>query len=337
MNILLRLFIVLGALTLHADFGEPEQIVVNNRILATVNGKTISVMDVKKKMDVFLNEYYPEASQSKAACYQFYSTNWKEQLSQMIDNELMLADAEEREVKVTDGEVRETLQQRFGPNVMGTLDHLGLTYDEARKLIHDEMVVQRMTWLRIHSKALHAVGVKDVKKAYQEFLAHHAGTEEWKYRVLSIRSGEGTSGEAAAEKAYTLLQNKKTTFEQVVDQLKSEYPGLTCQVSPEYQVTDKSISNSHKTILAALAPRTYSKPTVQTSRLDKTTLTRIFSLIDHTKAEAPPFNSVSAQIKDDLLGQAAAKEKVTYRAKLRQRFGNDEKSVPDNFQPFAVK
>ena len=38
-------------------YEEPENIIVHNRILAKVNGKTISVIDVMKKMDLFLQRF----------------------------------------------------------------------------------------------------------------------------------------------------------------------------------------------------------------------------------------------------------------------------------------
>ena len=58
------LFLLVPLLTIAAEpgpmsFNEPEHLIVNNRILAKVNGKTISVVDVMKKMDVFLNRAYP--------------------------------------------------------------------------------------------------------------------------------------------------------------------------------------------------------------------------------------------------------------------------------------
>ena len=133
---------------------DTQELVIYNRILAKVNDKTISVIDVMKKMDLFLQKYYPHLVDSKLARYQFYSAQWRDHLTQMIDQELMLADAAKIELKVADAEVREEIMNRFGPNIMTILDQLGLTYDEARKMIYDEMIMQRMIWFRVNSKAL---------------------------------------------------------------------------------------------------------------------------------------------------------------------------------------
>ena len=46
---------------------QSQKLVVHNRILAKVNDKTISVLDVMKKMDIYLNRYYPDLADSPAA------------------------------------------------------------------------------------------------------------------------------------------------------------------------------------------------------------------------------------------------------------------------------
>src|SRR4029079_5046854 len=168
-------FMVFAAIFAHANppaalaLEEPQEIVVYNRILAKVNGKTISVIDVMKKMDLFLQRYYPQYARSKMARFQYYSKQWRDTLTQIIDQELMLADAEHLELKVSDAEVREEVLTRFGPNIMATLDTIGMTYEEARTLIYNEMVVQRIMWYRVHSKALSIVNPQDIKKAYRAF------------------------------------------------------------------------------------------------------------------------------------------------------------------------
>ena len=67
-------------------------------------------------------------------------------MMEMIDGELILADAADKEIKLTDGEVREEIERRFGPSVSVTLDKIGLTQEEAWRLVKNEMIVQRMNW-----------------------------------------------------------------------------------------------------------------------------------------------------------------------------------------------
>lgn len=319
---------------------EPHELIVFNRILAKVNEKTISVVDVMKKMDLFLQKNYPQFFDSKAARYQFYSAQWKEYLNQMIDHELMIADAEKVELKITDAEVREEILNRFGPNIMPVLDKLGLTYDETRKMIYEDMLVQRMVWFRVNSKALAKVHSSTVKEAYKQYCEANPEMEEWQYQVLSIRSSDKQAAEALATRAHELLQ-AKADLAAIPDQLQTPEQNVTISLSPETQSDEKSLSSSHKEVLKTLAANSFSTPVAQKSRSDNAVVYRIFVVKNHTKKTLPPFEKMADHLKEDLLQQAALKENTYYLAKLRKRLGYDEnqmiESLPKDFQPFAIQ
>lgn len=335
-----------AALLIHADApsipqDEPStELVVFNRILAKVNGKTISVVDVMKKMDLFLQKNYPHLANSKMARHQFYSSQWRDYLTQMIDTELMIADAEKLEVKVTEADVREEILNRFGSNIMPTLDKLGMTYEECRQMIHDEMIVQRMMWFRVNSKALSNVNSQDIKEAYKQFCAQNPEMEEWQYQVLSIRSPNKTASENLAARAFELL-NAKLDLATVTDQLKAPDEATTITISPDMQADEKSVSASHKEVLKTLSENSFSPPIAQVSRVDNSVVYRIFYLKTHSKKQVPPFEKMADNIKDQLLQQSANKENAQYILKLRERLGYDEKhmteTLPSDFQPFALR
>ena len=71
-------------------------------------------------------------------------------LMEMIDHQLILADATDKEIKISSGEVREEMEFRFGPNIMLTLDNIGLTYDDTWKMSWNslELVMrnQSLSW-----------------------------------------------------------------------------------------------------------------------------------------------------------------------------------------------
>lgn len=319
---------------------EPQELIVFNRILAKINDRTISVIDVMKKMDLFLQKYYPNMMSSKLARFQFYSSQWKEYLTQMIDQELMLADAEKLELKVSDGEVREEMLTRFGPNIMPVLDKLGLTYDEARKMILEEMLVQRMIWYRVNSKALSKVNSFDIKEAYKQYCEKNPNLDEWQYQVLSIRSPEREVSESLASRAYELLQSK-LGLEAVLDKLKPSEKSISVTLSPEMQADEKSVSQSHKDVLKTLLDNSFSLPIAQVSRVDNSVVYRIFFLKKHVKKVVPAFEKIADQLKEQLLQEAAIKENSQYLSRLRVRLGYDEKhmaeTLPKDFQPFAVR
>jgi hypothetical protein len=278
---------------------------------------------------------------SKTARYQFYSSQWRPTLQQMIDHELMVADAESREVKVSDGEVREEIQTRFGPNVMGALDQLGISYDEAREMVHQDMIVQRIQWVRVTSKVLQKVTSQEIKNAYQKYLQENPAKEEWKYEFVTIRAPEEAAAQELALKLAELKEKSQQNLTVAADLFKAELPPestATLSVSQEFTLEDKALSQAHRDVLSQLKPSEWSAPTAQLSR-DGTTVVRIFHLKDHTKTKPPAFAAVSNDLKNSLLNETAEQESKVYVANLHKRFGFDEKSldIPPRFEPFVAR
>src|SRR5262245_8170025 len=113
------LFAVSDALRLGPH--ENIQIIINNRILAKVNGKAISAFDVMKKMDMLFYRQYPEYTAIPQARLQFYQVSWKRVLQELIDKELILADAEESKLQVSAGDIRQEMELLLGPNIHSSL------------------------------------------------------------------------------------------------------------------------------------------------------------------------------------------------------------------------
>lgn len=322
--------------------GEP-QISVKNRILTTVNGNAISVVDVMKKMDMLLHQNYPQFADSPQARFQFYATSWRPLLMEMIDTELILSDAEEKEVKLTDGEVREEMEERFGPGVQLTLEKIGLSYDDAWKMVRKELIVRRMLWFFAQSKAIQSVSPQAIRQAYRQYLAEHPPYQEWTYRVITLRS-EGEEGPALAHDVSQLLATAEASLEAATEQLKtweSQHPGAAIAVSNEYVAKDCDLSESHRSVLATLAPGSYSQPIAQESRVEKKPIQRIFYLADKNDHPAPAFDELAPQLKNELTQKAMAKESETYMRKLRKYYGFDQdglkETLPENLQPFALE
>jgi hypothetical protein len=134
----------------------------------------------------------------------------------------MLADAEHIELKVSDAEVREEVLTRFGPNIMATLDSIGVTYEEAREQIYNEMVVHRIMWYRVHSKALRAVNPQDIKESYCLYCKKNPPVEKWRYQVLSVRSQQQETAQALSERAFELLREAHIAFSSLPEELKPQ-------------------------------------------------------------------------------------------------------------------
>lgn len=319
------------------------QITINNRLLARVNDKTITVLDVVKKMDLFLSAYYPEAMKLTSSRYQFYMSNWKAVLERMIDDQLILADSEGKDFKITEGEIRQAILDRLGPNVMASLDKLNMNYEEARKMIHEELIVQKMMGAKVHSKAFQSVGPSQVKTAYKDYIAEQATGQEWEYQVVSIRSPNVILSEQLAAHAYILLSAAKSGPEALAAKLqeirKPEDPEFAVNVSQILKANEKTISEAHRKGLQGLEPGMYSKPIAQVSGIDKVTVQRIFFLKDLGNKEPPSFDEIANKLRENLMEVAATQAERIYKTKLRQRFSFDSlhlEEIPSDFQPFIL-
>ncbi len=323
---------------IHAE--QHENLVINNRILAKVHGKTISVIDVMKRMNVIIIRHLPDIEATER--YQFYTAQWREILAQMIDEQLILADAEKIELKINDGDVREKLQERFGPNVIANIEKLGLSYEEAKEMIRTEIIVQRMTWYRINAKAILSINPKDVKVAYKEYCLSNPPKDEWRYQALAIRSSDEKVNEEIAQEAALLLQQGKAGLVAVAEELQQREglpKDLSITVSQEYIVDQKNLSDSHKNVLVTIEPGGYSPPLAQPSRTSNQIIHRIFHLKERIQEQKPPFGTLAERLEDKLIESAIKEATSTYIYKLRDRFGYDEKMmevIPNDFQPFVL-
>ena len=316
-----------------------SEIVVNNRILANINGETISVMDVMKKMDLFLSQYYPQYLNSPQARLQFYTMQWKQTLQQMIDQKLMVADAESRKIETTDGEVREEIQNRWGPNVSASLDKLGLTLEEAKQLVHQELVVQKMQWLRVTSKVMSRMTTDVIRSAYKTHLQKNPPKEIWSYQFLTLRCDTLEKSLALAQEISKLYASSNIELAVAADLFKQKLPEeewKNVTLSSDFQSEDKDLSAAYRAVLQSTSTASWSTPAIQQSR-DGKDVVRIFHLKAHTKQIAAPFENLANRLKQDLLNEHADVEMTLYLSRLYQRFNYDPKQldIPPHFEPFS--
>lgn len=345
----LSAFICLISSALYAEtvlFGKEDSLhlVVNNRILAKVNDKAISVVDVMKKMDVLFYREFPEYTSSIQARYQFYKANWKHVLEELISKELVIADAEENKLPVSNGDIRQEMELLFGPNIINNLDKIGLSYDDAQKIVQGDITIRRMIYVRVHSKALKKVTPQLVRMTYEEFAKNPENIKPdiWQYHVISIRDKDATRGAEAANLSYELL-NKHFSLDQLASKIKEIplFEKTQINVSEQYDLEEKDISSAYKEILMKMTPHTHSQPIAQKNRADSSSsLFRIFILKDIKKGGVPSFTDMELQIKNKLLDNAVEKETNDYLKKLRKHYHVEEDyrahSDEATFEPFLL-
>lgn len=310
---------------------------VNNRVLAKVNGKAISVIDLMKKMDILFYREFPQYTSIPEARFQFYEANWQHLLQELIDKELILADAEENKLPVTSGDVRQEMERLFGPNIIANLDKIGMTFDEAWKIIQGDILLHRMLYVRVNAKAMRQVTPKDVRSFYEEYAKENMILNQWSYQVISIRDKDSTVGAMTANIAYQHLRNENLPLSEVIEKVKGLSLASTSQItiSELFLHNNEEISPNYKEILQKMAPGDFSKPVMQKSK-DNSLVFRIFFLEKMTPGGAPSFKEIENKLKEKLIEKEVAEKSQAYLKKLRQHFDIQE-MISEGFQPFELK
>jgi len=324
--------------------GEPK-IVVNNRILARINGKSISTYDVMKKMDMNFYSLYPQYVSSVEARYQYYEFSWKAVLDDLINKELIIADAQENKVEVSNGDVRQEMEAMFGPNVIANLDKVDMDFDEAFKIVQGDILIRRMIGGRVNNKALRSVTPAKVRKAYDEYVQNeeNARLSVWHYVVVSIKDRDLEKSEILAKKIYQMLM-QGVPLDQLVQKAKeNKLIGRKTKitVSEEMHSNEKELAPSFRTVLNEMDPGMYSQPFPHRSRADRTTIYRIAFLKEKIPGGYPTYNELENKLKDQLLNETADRETDAYINRLRHHYhfkdAELDAMVPAGYQPFELR
>lgn len=316
---------------------EDKKILIHNRILAKVNGKAISVYDVMKKMDMLFYRQFPEYTSSTVARYQFYLANWQHVLQDLVDKELIMADAEEVKMPVSNGDVRQEMELIFGPNIIANLDKVGLSYEEAWKMVHSDILIKRMLFTRANAKAIKKVTPQVILQAYDEFAKENMKPDMWVYNVITIRDPDKKNSSITSEKAFELLTKEQIPMKELPGKFTNS---VKISVSDEMQNSAEEMAEAYKSVIMAMKPGEYSHPISQKSRADGSTVFRIFFFKEMQPGGAPPFNRVSNDLKNKLTEEASSREIDSYLKKMRKHFdvqgGQLEELKKENFQPFSL-
>jgi hypothetical protein len=316
---------------------------ISNCILVKVRGKSISLLDVVKKMDVIFFQRFPEYADSAEARYQFYTANWRGMLQELIDKELVMADAEEMKIDVSHGDVRQELEMAFGPSVTLNLNKINLSYDDAWEMMESDILLRRMMMARVRMKAYAKVHPSDIRAAYQEYASEYNKSKRWHYRVLSIRHTDQVRNVFLSDLAHRLLSSKECPLEEIsgrLSDMEASAAAVSIKLSEPYVHNEKEISASYQEIISALEPGSFSKPIAQESRAAGGTVYRIFYLEEISEDRPTEFASMEKQIQNYLMEKHIALETENYITHLHKHFDMDpkviESMIPGDFQPFTL-
>jgi len=313
---------------------DSSQITINNRVLAQVNGKAITVMDVTKKMDMMLLRNHPENELKAPFRLSFYRTNWRNVLLEMVDRELVLQAAEDFGVPVSSGDVRQELETIFGPNVLVSLEKMGLSWDEAWNLIRSEIIARRMLMWQVSSRVEAEVTPGEVRAAYERYLQGEKSGKQYSYRMITFRGEAPDAALAHAKEAHELLSKQNLP----IDQLKDKFPDSA--VSDLMIQQHDEIAVPIREILTTLAQASFSIPQLQKTR-DNTPVARIYFLQEMTELTPKSFAEMENSLREELLNERYAGASQKYFTNLRKQYNikTDEiaAACPRDFEPYMMQ
>jgi len=314
---------------------------VKNTILAKVNGKTISVIDVMKKMDIIFHKNFPDLVDSEQTRYQFYISSWKHVLNEIVNSQLILADAESKEVKVEDAEIRKEVDKKFGPNVMLNIDSIGITYEEAWQMAKEDILVQKMNWFRVNAKAYQSVTPEELRKEYVSYLKENPPKKEWEYETISIRSDSKELSERVANDVAKFINRNPeiSRIKEHVNELNKADSSCKISVSKEYKAKEEELSQNYQNVLKSLKKNTFSEPMLQDSRNKKSYCYKLFHLKNYVEENPVAFESLYNKLEERILQKAVTNQSKKYIDKLREFYCYDQQKIelPKDFTPFVLE
>ena len=230
------------------------------------------------------------------------------------------------------------MEVRFGPEIITNLEKVGVTFDEAWQIVRSDLILRKMLLFRVNSKAVRQVAPRDIREAYEKNAKEYVHLKKWRYQVVTIR---GEEEKEIADRSYQLLREGVLLDELKGTVEKEREEPLRLHVSEEYDHDENAVSTAYKDILVQLKIEEYSEPIAQKSRVDSSTVYRIFYLKEFTPGGVVPLQQVEGKIKEKLIGQAIDRETEAYLKRLRHYYDVREsylaEMIPDDFQPFVLR
>jgi hypothetical protein len=310
-------------------------IVADNKVLTTVRDQVITVVDVMKKMDMVFYQQFPQYRSSSEARFEFYKTNWTRVLEDLIDRQLILMWAEEKGIQVTNGEIREELEEMVGPDVMMNLYEAGLSIRDVQEMVKADILLRRILYFFVQKQITDSITPELVKAAYQDRLKNKERCEELVWRMVTIKKKQGDCPREVAEKVWKELKAQHLAKEQV--QLPE---GVEVLVSSQFRTEKKEVSPQVQEVLEMLAIGECSSPSAWTGRSDKNQSWRFYILDAKKQKDLPSFAEMEGEIRNEIAGPEIATKTKSFFADLRKQYHVKTLLSAEQlsaFEPFQMK
>jgi hypothetical protein len=312
-------------------------IVVENRILASVRGETITVIDVLKKMDMVFRQQFSQYRHVPEARCQFYRQNWQNVLNELVDRQLILSFSEEKHFGVTNGDVREEMEEMFGPNMMMNLYEDGLSLNEVFEMVKADILLRRALSFYVHGPVLASITPEVLRAAYSKRVEQIRQKQGWVWRAVTVKSTTGDCPKDAADHVWKLLEQDHQSLEIL---LAGHPEGIEVSVSQPFRSEQQEVSPNVRQILEGLAIGSFSEPQATTSRSDNHQSWRCYTVDDRIEPTIPLFTELEPALREEIAAPQISKRTVEFFDDLKKQYHVKHLLSSEQlttFEPFVLK
>ena len=314
-----------------------SDIIIENRVLATIRDQIITVVDVMKKLDMIFCQQFPKYRHVPEARYEFYRANWRRVLEELVDRQLIVSLAEEKQFGVTNGDIRQELEEVFGPNVMMSLYEEGLSMHEVHEMMKADILLRRAMSFFVHAPVVASITPKVLKEAYQKRVAELKAKQGWVWRTVSVKSKNGDCPKDIADAVWNLLEREH----QALDGIGTGLPdGIEVTVSQAFRSEQKDVAPNVRQILESLPMCEFSEPQPSTERSTVRKSWRCYIVDERFEPKAPTFIELEPALRQEIASPEITRRTIEFFDDLRKQyhvkhlFSSEELMV---FEPFQLK
>jgi hypothetical protein len=260
----------------------------------------------------------------------------------MVDRELVLLDAQDKKFEVSQGDVREELEEIFGPNVMLNLDNAGLTYDEAFSILKNEITIRRMLYMQVRQKVMATIAPQDIRALYDKYREKKGDEKECHWSCITVKNVTQDGLKEVADELYFLLtqdQVPASDLETVLQKKGLLTEGMEVTISPLFTQKSGEIAENLQELFFSMKEGEWSKPQKLASRRGFESM-RLYHIEKCQAADVETFESKELELREALIESRMEEKTKEYYKELEALYtiskDEIEKELPETFQPFEL-
>ena len=287
--------------------------------MTRVGENSITMLDVKKEMDrqIFIHNKVLFANAEALAAY--YTQNWKPTLKKIIEDEVLLLEAENLKYDIPSTEITKKLHELYGDDVVPALQFLQFSEEKAKKHAKREVISSHLSWFQIWSKSVMSVTPKKVHERYGQYVKDLEGNDKWTYQTIYVKDRKQTNVVQATESIQLLLKkNRYENLSSLLDNLPFTTDLAQVKVSKDITLKSNEISSNLLSLLKSVEEGMNTKTIL--SQKGQTHTGKILHLIKHEKAPIPSYKDSVNNLKNSLVSVKGEKRAQEYFANLYQKY-----------------